>query len=110
MSTKREFVEWIVDTVNDKKVTTRAMFGEFALYYDKKVVALICDNTFFLKITKNTTKILETNPHTKAKGIKTGPAYPGSKDFYILPEEILENRESLKELLKECAKDVIIKK
>jgi len=38
------------------------MFGEYALYYDEKVVALICDGAIFLKITPSTTKILADTP------------------------------------------------
>lgn len=78
------------------------MFGEYALYYDEKVVALICDGTIFLKITPGTTKILED--------AATWSAYPWSKDFYILPEEILENHNDLIDLIRTCAQDVPIKK
>ncbi len=78
------------------------MFGEYALYYDEKVVALICDGTIYLKITPGTTKILGDT--------STWPAYPWSKDFYILPEEILENHSDLIDLIQTCARDVPEKK
>jgi TfoX/Sxy family transcriptional regulator of competence genes len=66
------------------------------------VIALICDGTIFLKITPGTTKILED--------AATWPAYPGSKYFYILPEEILENHSDLIDLIRTCAQDVPVKK
>lgn len=67
------------------------MFGEFALYYDDKVVGLICDNTLFLKITESSRKFLDGN--------KTGPAYKGAKDSYVIGEEILEDSKTLKKII-----------
>lgn len=60
MSTSRNFIAYVLDQINDPKARIKAMFGEYALYYDERVVCLICDDTVFLKITPNTTTLL---PH-----------------------------------------------
>ncbi len=104
MSTTQDFADYILDSVNDKKSSVTKMFGEYALYYDKKVVGLICDNTLFLKITDFSKKILE------AVKVKTGPAYPRSKDFYIVGEEILEDNKLLKKIILGIWEDVPFKK
>jgi hypothetical protein len=41
---------------------------------------------------------------------KTGQAYPGSKDYFVIEEEILENNKKLKNLIVACALDVEVKK
>jgi len=91
MATDKSFAEYILDQIDDKKAWVRAMFGEFAIYYDDKVVGLICDNTLFLKVTENSEKLLTGN--------KTGPAYKGAKPSYIISEEILEDSKQLKKII-----------
>lgn len=103
MATSKEFIDYILDCLGqDKSITTKKMFGEYAIYFDKKVVAFVCDNTFFLKINERTTNELEK---LKMK-LKTGPAYPGSKDYYILGEDIFENRKQFLRLLEVCTQAV----
>lgn len=68
------------------------MFGEYALYYDSKVVWLICDDIFFIKITPGSTNILWENCETWAP-------YPWAKLQYVVPEEILENRDEIRTLI-----------
>jgi TfoX/Sxy family transcriptional regulator of competence genes len=100
MSTTKNFMEYVVDQLDSSPlVHTRAMFGEYALYYDETVVALICDNTVFLKINSGTEEIL-------GDGYTKGLAYPTSKDFYVLDEDILEDKELFMKLMKSCAEEV----
>jgi TfoX/Sxy family transcriptional regulator of competence genes len=98
MSTTKDYVEYILDqTGRAENIRTRAMFGEYALYYNDVVVALICDNCVYVKINEYTTPLLDSNT-------KTGPAYPGSKDFHILDDDVLEDKELFLKLLKECSR------
>lgn len=106
MSTSKEFIDYILDCLGqDKSISTKRMFGEYAIYFDKKVVALVCDNTFFLKINSQTTSELEK---LKTK-LKTAPAYPGSKDYYIVDEDIFETKKVFLNLLETCAEEVELK-
>jgi TfoX/Sxy family transcriptional regulator of competence genes len=107
MATSQDFIDYILDCLgNNKNITTKKMFGEYALYFDKKVVAFVCDNTFFLKINE---KVEAELSHLKLK-LKTGHAYPGSKDYYIVGEDIFENKKVFLGLLEKCSLNVIAKK
>ena len=51
MATQKETVEFILGKLGDRgRFSVRAMFGEYALYADGKVVALVCDDLFYVKI------------------------------------------------------------
>jgi TfoX/Sxy family transcriptional regulator of competence genes len=42
------FMNYVIDQIGAAgQVSSRKMFGEFAVYCDGKVVALVCDNQFF---------------------------------------------------------------
>jgi DNA transformation protein len=54
MATSRSTTEFILDQLSAvPNVRVRKMFGEYALYCDEKVVALICDDQLFVKITRS---------------------------------------------------------
>jgi TfoX/Sxy family transcriptional regulator of competence genes len=102
MPTKKDFAEYILDQVDDERARVRAMFGEYALYYDDVVVALLCDSTVYAKITEGSTAILVDN--------ETGPAYPGAKPSYIVTEEQIEEKDFLSELFEAITEDLPKKK
>jgi TfoX/Sxy family transcriptional regulator of competence genes len=62
------------------RLTHKRMFGEYALYLNTKVVAFVCDNKLFLKPT-DAGRALLGSP-TEA------PAYPGSKNYFLLEEQL----------------------
>ena len=99
MATKKEYAQYIVDQINENLASVRAMFGEFALYYDGVVVGLICDNTLFIKITASNQTLLNKN--------EKGPAYPGAKDSYIVDESQTEDREILNEIINNAYDDLL---
>ncbi len=93
MATKESTVEYIIDQLIDvPNVTTRKMFGEYAVYVGKKVVALICDDTLSLKITQEGKKFV-------GKQYKEGFAYDGAKVSMEVNEDLIENRKWLCELI-----------
>lgn len=91
MATDVETIHYLCDQAGlGERLTYRKMFGEYALYVDGKVVALVCDDQVFLEPNDAATKLL---------GFPTlAPAYPGSKGYFLLEEEI-EDRDRLRELL-----------
>lgn len=95
MATRKETVEFVLDQLDPLPVRARSMFGEYALYCDEKTVAFICDDTVFMKPTDVAEKLL--GPDTLA------PAYPGSKLYYAIPGDQLENREWLQDLVQRTA-------
>ena len=70
-------------------VSFRKMFGEYALYYKGKVIALICDNQFFLKPTESGKDLLG-NP-------LMAPPYKGAKDYFLI--ENIEDSQFIVDLI-----------
>lgn len=92
MSSEQDFVDFILEMLSTElEVSSRKMFGEYAIYLDGKLVALVCDNRLFVKKTaegaKFTGKIAEESPYPRAK-----PA--------LLIEDRLEDSEWLTELIR----------
>ena len=67
------------------------MFGEYSLYADDKVVALVCDNLLYVK-DHATTKDL-------ADECERGPPYPGAKPHFIVDESQLSTISDLPNIL-----------
>ena len=62
MSSTKDFFDFVIDQIDNKNlVKWRKMFGEYAIYYDNKVIGLITDNQFYLKNTENARKFLIEN-------------------------------------------------
>jgi TfoX/Sxy family transcriptional regulator of competence genes len=102
MPTNKDFTDYILDQIGDDRARVHAMFGEYALYYDNKVVALVCDNTVFAKITPSSSEVLGEN--------EQGATYPGAKPSFIVSEEQIETPGFLRELFQGIANDLPIPK
>lgn len=98
MASDASFVEYVVDQVNGAgAITTRFMFGEYALYCNEKVVALICDNKLFVKPTEAGRAFIGTPVEA--------PAYTGAKPSFLI-EDKLEDRAWLTELIRITEREV----
>ena len=92
MSTKSSTIEYYLEQLSGVPgVAERKMFGEYALYLGAKVVALICDDRFFLKITEPGKKLV-------GKRYREGFPYPGARPAMLLDEADIEDREKLRAL------------
>lgn len=84
MASDASFAEFVADQLGDAgHITTRKMFGEYAVYCNDLVVALICDNQLFVKPTEA--------GRAYAGELPTAPPYPGAK-LYLLIENQVEDR------------------
>jgi DNA transformation protein and related proteins len=98
MASDLTFVEYVRDQLNDLgKVSFRKMFGEYALYYEEKVVALVCDNQLFIKPTASGRSII-------GSVVEAFP-YPGAKLHFLIREQ-LDNRQWLSNLIQVTASEV----
>ena len=91
-----DFINYVCDQIDEAcDVSFRHMFGGTTLYSKGKVVALICENQLFVKPTEAGRAYI--GDPTEA------PAYEGSKDFFLVGDEIDDN-EWLSELIRvtEC--------
>lgn len=91
MASDLDFVTFVVDQIeNAGTVTYRKMFGEYALYCDGKVVALICDNQLYVKPTASGRSFIGK--------VVEAPAYPGAKPSFLI-EAQLEDKEWMSTLI-----------
>lgn len=72
MASDAGFVDYVCDQAGlGARLTTKKMFGEYALYVDGKVTAFVCDNQVFLKPTAEGRALLadlpEGSPWPQAK-------------------------------------------
>jgi len=79
MSTQKETVEFILEKLGEPgRFSVRAMFGEYALYADGKVVGLVCNDQLYVKILPKSKELEDICDKDEA--------YPGSKLFYVVEE------------------------
>lgn len=98
MASDKSFVEFVVDQMADAgNISQRKMFGEYALYCDGKVVALVCDNQLFVKPTEAGRGFIGR--------VVEGEPYPGAK-LYFMIDDALEDREWMSELIKVTAREL----
>lgn len=91
MASDQKMVTFVCEQMgNAGRISSRKMFGEYAIYYDQKVVALLCDNQLYVKPTPAGKAIL-------GKPVEA-PPYPGAKPYYLI-DEGLEDREALSSLI-----------
>ncbi|MDP3195944.1 TfoX/Sxy family protein [Tabrizicola sp.] len=84
----------ILDALAPLALSARKMFGEYALYLDGKVVALVCNDQLFLKPTPGAQAALP--------GSAQGAPYPGAKS-HLLVTDTLDDPESVVSALKAIA-------
>ena len=98
MSSAIEYVEFIVDQLKDAGVITyKKMFGEYALYCDSKVVALICNDQLFVKPTEAGKCFIGD--------LVEAPPYPRAKLYFLVEDEI-EDRAWISNLIRLTAKEL----
>ncbi len=96
MATDRAFVEYLQGQAGlGEALSFRKMFGEYALYFQGKVVALACDNQLYLKPTEEGRVLL-------GKASERRP-YPGAKP-HLLIDDALEDRDLLRGIIEATAR------
>ena len=103
MATQKETVEFILAKLRDsKRFSVRAMFGEYALYADGKVVALVCDDLLYVKILPASQELESL--------CEKGHPFPGARPHYIVEEVQLSTIENLPNILVAIANSIPNKK
>lgn len=101
MASRPEFVQYIADQlISAGMITYRKMFGDYGMYCDGKLFALICDNQLFVKITAAGKRL--------APDLETAPPYKGAKPYFLI--EGIDNREFLVEFVKETCRELPVPK
>lgn len=76
------------------QLSFKKMFGEYALYLDEKVIALVCDNQLFVKPTAAGKRLLGD--------VVEAPPYVGAS-LYFLVSEPFDDGSALRRLFIETA-------
>jgi TfoX/Sxy family transcriptional regulator of competence genes len=98
MGSDQDFVEYVVENIDHRgRLTYRKMFGEYALYWDDTIVAMVCDNQLFVKPTEA--------GRTFFGDVVEAPPYPGAKPAFLV-EERLEDTGWITELLRITAMEL----
>ena len=98
MASDQDFVDFVVDQLESAgDIRSRKMFGEYAIYCDGKVTALVCDNQLFVKPTEAGRSFIGE--------VVEAPPYPGAKMSFLI-EDGLENRDWISDLVRITAKEL----
>ena len=92
MASSKVFLDFILDQIeNAGQITYKQMFGEYTLYCDGKIFALVSDDKLFIKPTASGRAFIGD--------VTEAPAYPGAKPSFLLGDKI-DDREWLSELVR----------
>jgi len=93
MPSDHPFVDFILDQLTPAgPVSAKKMFGEYGLYWDDKIFALVCDNRLYVKPTAAGRAYLQA-------ALTEGPPFPGAKPYFLI-EEGLDDRAWLQQLVR----------
>lgn len=97
MASSPEFVQYITDQLSDAgMITYRKMFGEYGIYCDGKIFALICGDELFIKITEAGKKFSPDLPQKSP--------YEGAKPYFLI--EDTDDREWLAGFVTETCREL----
>ena len=81
MASDQSFVDYVCDQISASgPVSSRKMFGEYAIYCNAKVVALVCGNQLFVKPSVAGRALIGSPVES--------PPYPGAKPFFLITDQL----------------------
>ena len=96
MASSQRMVAFLVEQMAAAgAVSAKQMFGEYAVYCDGKVVALICDDRLFVKPTAAGRALIDE--------LVEAPPYARAKDHFAIPGERWDEADWLGELIRVTA-------
>ena len=98
MASDASMATFVCDQASESsRVTSRRMFGEYAVYCRGKVVAFICRNQLYVKPTPGARALVDHPVE--------GAPYPGGKPYLLITER-LDEREWPSRLLETAASEL----
>lgn len=83
MASDQEFVDFVVNLIHDAgEIKAKKMFGEYGLFSNGKIFALICDNKLFIKPTEAGRDFI--------KDVVEAPPYPGAKSSFLIEDQLIK--------------------
>jgi TfoX/Sxy family transcriptional regulator of competence genes len=97
MATDKTFRDFVLDQLdNAGEITAKPMFGEYSLYSDGKLFAILADNRLLIKPTESGRAFI--------KNVVEASPYPGAKPCFLI--ENFDDREWLAELVRITVKEL----
>lgn len=99
MSSQQKTVDYIVEqSAGAGTMTAKKMFGEYGLYCDGKIVALVCDDQLFIKPSQAGRDYLGE--------VTDGAPFPGAKPYFLIEGDRWDDADWLAGLVKVTADDL----
>ena len=99
MASQQKTVDFILEQISTAGVLRyKKMFGEYAIYCNEKVVALVCDDLLFIKPTQAGGSWIGN--------VVEGYPYPGAKPYFLISGEYWDDGDWLTQLIMITAKDL----
>ena len=93
MASDHSIVDYVLEQISSAgRVHAKKMFGEYGIYCNDKIVALICDDQLYVKPTEA--------GRTYLKNPIEGCPYPGAKPYFLISGELWEDSKWLSKLIK----------
>lgn len=103
MGSQQSTADFILEQIADAgSVLAKKMFGEYAIYCNGKVVALVCDDQLFVKPTQAGLRFI--------RDCSEGYPYPGAKPHLLISGDKWEDHEWLSHLIKISAEELPLPK
>jgi TfoX/Sxy family transcriptional regulator of competence genes len=103
MATSQGTIEYLLEQISDAgTITAKKMFGEYGVYCDGKIVALVCDDQLFVKPTKAGRGFIG-ECHEQ-------PPYKGAKPYFYISGDLWEDNEWLSNLIRISALELPLPK
>lgn len=94
MASQQGTVDYVLEQISGAgEVSARQMFGEYGIYCDGRIVALICDDQLYLKPTQEGRAYL-------GDAVDEQPAYTGAKPSFRIPGERWDDAEWMAQLVR----------
>ena len=95
MATDATFIDFIREqTLPAGRMSFKKMFGEYGVYFEEKIIGLVCDNQLFLKPTDAGRRVLGD--------VREAAPYPGAKPHFLIGEQ-LDDPELMTEVIRATA-------
>jgi TfoX/Sxy family transcriptional regulator of competence genes len=102
MASDESYVQYISEQISGSgNVRYKKMFGEYAIYSNEKVVALVCNDQLFVKQTQAGRKFMGE--------VVEAPPYKGAKPSFLITDQV-DDKEWLSELISITEKELPIPK
>ena len=103
MATRQSTIDHLLDQLAGAgDVSAKKMFGEYGLYCDGRIVALVCDDQLYLKPTVGVRAFVG--------GCEEGCPYPGAKPYLVISGDKWDDREWLVRLVLIAAEEAALPK